>query len=98
MSILPPLEQALYKSVEVGQQIPPHLYRAVGEILGRVMKSPIHLGGGEDGFRSSSRRGTRPSSDARQQVRCRLSWFRLGRCRNLVQPEPSIPWWWSWRR
>jgi flagellar biosynthesis protein FlhB len=29
----PPLAQALYKSVEVGQEIPPHLYRAVAEIL-----------------------------------------------------------------
>lgn len=29
----PPLAQALYKSVEVGQEIPPQLYRAVAEIL-----------------------------------------------------------------
>lgn len=29
----PPLAQALYKSVEVGQEIPAHLYRAVAEIL-----------------------------------------------------------------
>ena len=28
-----PLAQALYKSVEVGQEIPAHLYRAVAEIL-----------------------------------------------------------------
>ena len=29
----PPLAQALYKAVEVGQEIPAHLYRAVAEIL-----------------------------------------------------------------
>lgn len=29
----PPLAQALYKSVDVGQEIPAHLYRAVAEIL-----------------------------------------------------------------
>lgn len=29
----PPLAQALYKSVDVGQEIPPQLYRAVAEIL-----------------------------------------------------------------
>lgn len=34
----PPLAQALYKSVEVGQQIPPHLYRAVAEILAYILK------------------------------------------------------------
>ena len=34
----PPLAQALYKSVEVGQEIPPHLYRAVAEILAYVFK------------------------------------------------------------
>lgn len=34
----PPLAQALYKSVDVGQQIPPHLYRAVAEILAYVYK------------------------------------------------------------
>jgi flagellar biosynthetic protein FlhB len=34
----PPLAQALYKSVEVGQQIPPHLYRAVAEILAYIYK------------------------------------------------------------
>ena len=32
----PPLAQALYKSVEVGQEIPPHLYRAVAEILAYI--------------------------------------------------------------
>jgi flagellar biosynthesis protein FlhB len=34
----PPLAQALYKSVEVGQQIPPHLYRAVAEILAYLFR------------------------------------------------------------
>lgn len=34
----PPLAQALYKSVEVGQQIPPHLYRAVAEILAYIYR------------------------------------------------------------
>ena len=39
----PPLAQALYKSVDVGQEIPVHLYRAVAEILAyiyRLMNSP----------------------------------------------------------
>jgi flagellar biosynthesis protein FlhB len=34
----PPLAQALYKSVEVGQEIPPQLYRAVAEILAYIFK------------------------------------------------------------
>ena len=34
----PPLAQSLYKSVEVGQEIPPHLYRAVAEILAYIFK------------------------------------------------------------
>jgi flagellar biosynthetic protein FlhB len=34
----PPLAQALYKSVEVGQTIPPHLYRAVAEILAYIYR------------------------------------------------------------
>ena len=33
-----PLAQALYKSVEVGQEIPPHLYRAVAEILAYIYR------------------------------------------------------------
>lgn len=32
----PPLAQALYKSVEVGSEIPPHLYRAVAEVLAYI--------------------------------------------------------------
>lgn len=34
----PPLAQALYKSVGVGQEIPPQLYRAVAEILAYIFK------------------------------------------------------------
>jgi flagellar biosynthetic protein FlhB len=34
----PPLAQALYKAVDVGQDIPPHLYRAVAEILAYIFK------------------------------------------------------------
>jgi flagellar biosynthetic protein FlhB len=34
----PPLAQALYKSVEIGQEIPSHLYRAVAEILAYIYR------------------------------------------------------------
>lgn len=34
----PPLAQALYKSVDVGQEIPPHLYRAVAEVLAYLFR------------------------------------------------------------
>jgi flagellar biosynthesis protein FlhB len=34
----PPLAQALYKSVEVGQEIPPALYRAVAEVLAYIYR------------------------------------------------------------
>jgi len=34
----PPLAQALYKSVDVGHEIPAHLYRAVAEILAYIYK------------------------------------------------------------
>lgn len=34
----PPLAQALYKTVEIGQEVPPHLYRAVAEILAYIFK------------------------------------------------------------
>jgi len=34
----PPLARALYKSVEVGQDIPAHLYRAVAEILAYIYR------------------------------------------------------------
>jgi flagellar biosynthetic protein FlhB len=33
-----PLAQALYKSADIGQEIPPHLYRAVAEILAYLYK------------------------------------------------------------
>jgi flagellar biosynthetic protein FlhB len=45
----PPLAQALYKSAEVGQEIPGHLYKAVAEVLAyiyRIMKG--RLPGQED--------------------------------------------------
>jgi flagellar biosynthetic protein FlhB len=42
----PPLAQALYKSVKVGQEIPPHLYRAVAEVLAYIYRlmnrQPVH--------------------------------------------------------
>ena len=34
----PPLAQALYKSVEVGQEIPAQFYRAVAEVLAYIFK------------------------------------------------------------
>jgi flagellar biosynthetic protein FlhB len=34
----PPLAQALYKSVDVGQEIPAELYRAVAEVLAYIFK------------------------------------------------------------
>jgi flagellar biosynthetic protein FlhB len=34
----PPLAQALYKSVDVGQEIPSHLYRAVAEVLAYIFR------------------------------------------------------------
>ena len=34
----PPLAQALYKSADIGQEIPAHLYRAVAEILAYVYR------------------------------------------------------------
>jgi len=34
----PPLAQALYKSVEVGQEIPASFYRAIAEILAYIYK------------------------------------------------------------
>src|SRR5262249_46345964 len=36
----PPLAQALYKSVEVGHEIPPTLYRAVAEVLAYTYNPP----------------------------------------------------------
>jgi flagellar biosynthetic protein FlhB len=34
----PPLAQALYKSAEVGQEIPADLYKAVAEVLAYIFK------------------------------------------------------------
>jgi flagellar biosynthetic protein FlhB len=34
----PPLAQALYKSAQVGQEIPPNFYRAIAELLAYVYK------------------------------------------------------------
>jgi flagellar biosynthetic protein FlhB len=34
----PPLAQALYKSVEIGQEIPASFYRAIAEILAYIYK------------------------------------------------------------
>jgi flagellar biosynthetic protein FlhB len=34
----PPLAQALYKSVDVGQEIPAEFYRAVAEVLAYIFK------------------------------------------------------------
>ena len=38
-----PLAQALYKSVEIGEYIPAHLYRAVAEILAYIYKAKTVL-------------------------------------------------------
>jgi flagellar biosynthetic protein FlhB len=45
----PPLAQALYKSVDVGQEIPAHLYRAVAEILAYIFKLMGNQGQGNGG-------------------------------------------------
>lgn len=42
----PPLAQALYKSVEVNQEIPVHLYRAVAEILAYIYRLTSARAGG----------------------------------------------------
>jgi flagellar biosynthetic protein FlhB len=41
----PPLAQALYKSAEVGQEIPAHLYRAVAEVLAYIFRLMHQRGG-----------------------------------------------------
>ena len=40
----PPLAQALYKSVDIGQDIPSHLYRAVAEILAYIFRLTNNTG------------------------------------------------------
>jgi flagellar biosynthetic protein FlhB len=48
----PPLAQALYKSVDVGQEIPAHLYRAVAEILAYIYRlTNIRRPGSKNGSR-----------------------------------------------
>jgi flagellar biosynthetic protein FlhB len=47
----PPLAQTLYKSVKVGQEIPPNLYRAVAEVLAYVYR--MMMGGAPETPRSS---------------------------------------------
>jgi len=42
----PPLAQALYKSVEVGREIPPALYRAVAEVLAYIYRLTNMRAGG----------------------------------------------------
>ena len=37
----PPLAQALYKSVDVGREIPPHLFRAVAEVLAYIYRLSV---------------------------------------------------------
>jgi len=34
----PPLAQALYKACDIGQEIPPHLFRAVAEVLAYIFR------------------------------------------------------------
>jgi flagellar biosynthesis protein FlhB len=53
----PPLAQALYKSVEVGQMIPPQLYAAVAEILAFLYRTQMRM-----------QRGA-PAAQSRQGVR-----------------------------
>jgi flagellar biosynthesis protein FlhB len=38
----PPLAQGLYKAVDIGQEIPPHLYKAVAEILAYIFRLMQH--------------------------------------------------------
>ncbi|HMD96067.1 MAG TPA: EscU/YscU/HrcU family type III secretion system export apparatus switch protein [Terriglobia bacterium] len=40
----PPLAQALYRAVEIGQSIPPKLYRAVAEILAFIFRAQTRAG------------------------------------------------------
>lgn len=50
-----PLAQALYKSADVGQEIPPHLYRAVAEVLAYIYKL-MHPGKTESGRQTRGNR------------------------------------------
>ncbi len=50
----PPLAQALYKAVDVGQMIPPKLYAAVAEILAFLYRAQMRM--------KSQHRGTQPGA------------------------------------
>ncbi len=60
-----PLAQALYKSAEVGQEIPPHLYRAVAEVLAYIFKLMHRRGRKLDG----RKRGADPAKPGRADRR-----------------------------
>jgi len=53
----PPLAQALYRAVEIGQSIPPKLYRAVAEILAFIFRAQARA-------RTASRRAPVPAAMA----------------------------------
>jgi flagellar biosynthesis protein FlhB len=55
----PPLAQALYRAVEIGQSIPPKLYRAVAEILAFIFRAQA---------RTASRRAPVPAAIARAPI------------------------------
>jgi type III secretion system FlhB-like substrate exporter len=83
-----PLAQALYKSVEVGQEIPAHLYRAVAEILGyiyRLMNGRLPGIGNGDATSEQPRAARIPDPVAGTSVARREGWAVIasgrGRCR-----------------
>jgi len=57
----PPLAQALYRAVEIGQSIPPKLYRAVAEILAFIFRTQARA-------RTASRRAPVPVTMARAPI------------------------------
>ncbi len=85
----PPLAQALYKSVEVGQEIPPHLYRAVAEILAYIFRLIMERPSAGDrttlgptspsGKRTSAAAGAR-AGPARRAYELRPRWRFRWRC------------------
>jgi len=56
-----PLAQALYRAVEIGQSIPPKLYRAVAEILAFIFRAQARA-------RTASRRAPVPAATARAPI------------------------------
>ncbi len=64
----PPLAQALYKSVEVGQEIPAHLYRAVAEILAYIFKLMGKTGRNDDSRRYSHKAAERRAARSKLQA------------------------------